>query len=310
MSESVFMHKKTSPCEICQTESFRARAGAFVVLRDCPRCGKFEYNSQEGWTHLRSRDHSLRLSGWVREQNDAGIPSAIITQDIYRRTEKMVFPSLQDRARRVLVTFARKWPGIDNPVFTFTLEADQEILGRSYCADGSELKILIAILVESGFLSFPSGPMAATILLTVKGILEVEAFATKKTRSSQGFVAMSFDPEMNGSWSNGFDPGIRASGYDPFRIDAKEYIGGISDEIITEIRRSRFVVADYTGQKNGVYFEAGFALGLGLPVIPTCREDDVKSLHFDIKHLNTLLWSNPEDLTEKLAKRIGAVISN
>ena len=33
---------------------------------------------------------------------------------------------------------------------------------------------------------------------------------------------------------------------------------------MAEIRRSRFVVADYTGQVNGVYFEAGFALGLGL----------------------------------------------
>jgi hypothetical protein len=44
---------------------------------------------------------------------------------------------------------------------------------------------------------------------------------------------------------------------------------------MAEIRRSRFVVADYTGQRNGVYFEAGFGLGLGLVVIPTCRADEV-----------------------------------
>ena len=77
---------------------------------------------------------------------------------------------------------------------------------------------------------------------------------------------------------------------------------------MAEIRRSRFVVADYTGQKNGVYFEAGFALGPGLTVIPTCRADDVPKLHFDIKHLNTLLWKAPAELAEGLNRRIRAVI--
>ena len=39
-------------------------------------------------------------------------------------------------------------------------------------------------------------------------------------------------------------------------------------------------MADYTGQVNGGYFETGFALGLGLTVIPTCRADEVPKLHF------------------------------
>ncbi len=106
----------------------------------------------------------------------------------------------------------------------------------------------------------------------------------------------------------GFDPGIRAAGFQPSRIDKKDYVGGITDEIMAEIRRSRFVVADYTGQVNGVYFEAGFALGLGLRVIPTCRADEVPNLHFDIKHLNTLLWSPLAALPDGLNRRIRAVI--
>src|SRR6266487_3671968 len=55
-------------------------------------------------------------------------------------------------------------------------------------------------------------------------------------------------------------------------------------------------------------FEAGFALGLGLIVIPTCRRNDVGKLHFDIKHLNTLLWASPKELADGLAKRIRAVV--
>jgi len=77
---------------------------------------------------------------------------------------------------------------------------------------------------------------------------------------------------------------------------------------MAEIRRSRFVVADYTGQVNGVYFEVGFALGRGLVVIPTCRRDQIASLHFDIKHLNTLVWGAPQDLAVSLRRRIEAVI--
>jgi len=68
------------------------------------------------------------------------------------------------------------------------------------------------------------------------------------------------------------------------------------------------VVADYTGQVNGVYFEAGFALGLDLKVVPTCREDEISKLHFDIKDLNTLLWKTPADLAEGLNRRIRAVV--
>ena len=71
---------------------------------------------------------------------------------------------------------------------------------------------------------------------------------------------------------------------------------------------SRFVVADYTGQRNNVYFEAGFALGLGLTVIQTCRADEAADLHFDIRHLNTLKWKSHAELAEGLNKRIRAVL--
>ena len=119
---------------------------------------------------------------------------------------------------------------------------------------------------------------------------------------------MSFDPALVAAWSNGFEPAIRAAGYAPLCIDAKEFIGGISDEIMAEIRRSRFVIADYTQRKSGVHFEAGFALGLGLPVIATCRANEIHKLHFDIRHLNTLDWVKPDDLAVKLSQRIRAVI--
>jgi hypothetical protein len=41
------------------------------------------------------------------------------------------------------------------------------------------------------------------------------------------------------------------------------------------------LVADFTGQRGGVYWEAGFAQGLGIPVIRTCKSDELWKLHFD-----------------------------
>jgi len=115
---------------------------------------------------------------------------------------------------------------------------------------------------------------------------------------------------MDEAYTSGFDPGVRAAGYQPFRIDGKEHINGISDEILAEIRRSRFLIADYTLSNNGVYFEASVAVGLGIPVIGTCRADHLHKLHFDIRHINTLKWETPYQLARDLTKRISGVIGD
>jgi nucleoside 2-deoxyribosyltransferase len=80
--------------------------------------------------------------------------------------------------------------------------------------------------------------------------------------------------------------------------------------ILAEIRRSRFLIADYTLMNNGVYFEAGFAVGLGIPVIGTCQSDHFENLHFDIRHINTIKWVSPAQLSSDLAKRVAAVIGD
>jgi hypothetical protein len=89
-------------------------------------------------------------------------------------------------------------------------------------------------------------------------------------------------------------------------------VNKIDDEIIAEIRRSRFVVADFTSEpekpRGGVYFEAGFAQGLNTPVIWTCREDMLGSVHFDTRQFNHIAWTSPQDLRAKLKNRIGAVL--
>jgi len=121
---------------------------------------------------------------------------------------------------------------------------------------------------------------------------------------------------MDKAWEEGFEPGIKKTGYEPVRIDQKQHVNKIDDEIIAEIRRARFVVADFTqdetGARGGVYYEAGFAHGLGISVIFTCREDWLKKIHFDIRQYNCIRWKDNdlEKLQKDLANRITAILGD
>jgi nucleoside 2-deoxyribosyltransferase len=111
-------------------------------------------------------------------------------------------------------------------------------------------------------------------------------------------------------WSHAIEPAILSAGYESKRIDGHHHNNRIDDEIIALIRRSKFVVADFTGQRGGVYFEAGYALGHGLPVIWTIRKDDLKDVHFDNRQYNFLLWDEGdlEGFKVALQNRIEATL--
>ena len=132
--------------------------------------------------------------------------------------------------------------------------------------------------------------------------------------SSKAFIAKWFDDSMKGAWERGIAPAIRDAGYEPVRIDQQEHVNKIDDEIVAEIRRARFVVADFTqgdaGARGGVYYEAGFAHGLDIPVIFTCRDDSLEKVHFDTRQYNHIVWTEPEELRQRLKNRIAAVVGD
>ena len=91
-------------------------------------------------------------------------------------------------------------------------------------------------------------------------------------------------------------------------MDKIEHINRIDDEIINQINTSRFLVADFTGHRGGVYFEAGYAMGIGLPIFWTCRKDEMSGLHFDIRQFNCIDWETAEELAQRLQSRVESVI--
>jgi nucleoside 2-deoxyribosyltransferase len=124
---------------------------------------------------------------------------------------------------------------------------------------------------------------------------------------------MWFDNKLSTAYELGIKPALQACGYKlPFRVDDKEidssgYVPKIDDRIMAAIRRARFLVADITGARVAVYFEAGFAEGLGIPIIWTCRKASAKKdMCFDTRQHEHVLWTEPEDLRAALVAKIGA----
>ena len=165
-------------------------------------------------------------------------------------------------------------------------------------------------MAEKGFLKHSRGTSPGPhARISGAGWAAIEAYKTPNRESDKVFVAMWFTDKTDSAYSDGIHPAIEDDcGYRAIRIDAKDFIGDIVDEIIAEIRESRFIVADFTGQRQGVYYEAGYARGLGLPVIWTCGKSDIDNLHFDTRQQNHIDWETPEELRERLAHRIRAVI--
>jgi hypothetical protein len=140
----------------------------------------------------------------------------------------------------------------------------------------------------------------------------------KDSNSRKAFIAMKFKTNTGGDRSDcvtAIKNACRACGFEAQLVTEHPYNGGIVDEIIADIKRSRFVIADVTYANNGAYWEAGYAQGLGRPVIYCIDQNWVndeggmeKASHFDVKHLNILTWNDAQQLEKDLKNRIRATI--
>lgn len=84
---------------------------------------------------------------------------------------------------------------------------------------------------------------------------------------------MSFHDDLKEAWEKGIYLTVKDEcKMDLVRVDFVEHNEKICGKIVTEIRTCQFLVADVTLQRPGVYFEAGFAMGLGRLVARTSTD--------------------------------------
>lgn len=288
-------------CNICHLD---ATAYEYVsdAKMDCPRCGQYTITSRASKLLGDLTAYEIaKISGWVREH-----PNVTISEETIPLLKGLQTPTVGEKAEKILrhLVGLEPRPGTVFNLWEGSFNLELEAVG--WAVDLEELKFLIHdyLVAEAGFLQKDGGHK-----ISPKGWAYLDSLRRGNTQSDSGFIAMWFNEEIKPAWT-AIDAGTRAAGYRPLRIDQKQHNNKIDDEIIAAIRRSKFLVADCTAHRNGVYFEAGFAMGLGFPVIWTCRHDDLRNTHFDTRQYNFIVWEPDklDQLTDALQQRIEATI--
>ncbi len=297
-----------------------------------------EHSSRAGGSYSLAREAKDLLDGLdahakekittrLVDQRSLGNAIPRVTGTLIEEAKSARELTADERAKRLLGFLAQQttnlgsevWVAIMEPWYDDTsLATESDVACHAMAISESalfqELEYLLEYLGSAGWIELrKSGAGTVGCIVTVDGYRQI-AEQEVNPSSDRVFVAMWFDDSMVDARENGIKPAILNTGYTPRLINEKPDVDKIDDEIIGEIRRSRFLVADFThgdkGARGGVYYEAGFALGLGLTVIRSCRKDviDRNELHFDVRQHHHIVWETPDELRIGLEARILALV--
>jgi hypothetical protein len=250
---------------------------------------------------------SIFLSCASRQSSESGEPLLITSanaKDIARSHGNTPVTENLDRLLQYLGSKGRR----PSSAVTVVFERDFTVIDVDTAAD---FVIYLRWLAEDNLINFDYAPgnTSYNVAMLRDGWKRLQLTRQAGGMPGTCFIAMWFDPAMNEAYDVGIVPAVESDcGFKALRIDRKHHNNQITDEIMAGIRSAEFMVADFTGDRGGVYYEAGFARGLGRPVIYCCKETEMGKVHFDTRVISHVTWSDPAELRKKLADRIRATI--
>jgi nucleoside 2-deoxyribosyltransferase len=306
-------------------------AGGRRYRVDCPKCGSFKISDAVNHRLQGSAADQAKLSGIIRSATDqnGAYHELITTENIGRILETSGAPrSVDDQIANFMLKIA------DQVQFLGEFTPDESSMvwaARAYLPNDSFLDRLSEELAKQGWIREGPKSKLRSYTLRMKGWERVGELRRSSIEGNLAFVAMWFDREMDEIFDNAISPALESCGYqNAYRVDRETFSERIDSHIVAQIRRCSLLVADVTGDRGGVYYEAGLAEGLGKPVIWCCNkswetmmpvsiqpssgevlESTLKKwpdqIHFDTNHFPHLMWSNHEDLKKQLEDRIIAL---
>lgn len=276
-----------------------------LIVIKCPGCGPYQItHSLAASFNQLSREERLGAAYYSRHCKEAGLPPPTFSSDgsenqITTMKDKWHPLPVAEKARLLLLEFARRTASPGEEVVFLPLANHIPLIRAS---SEKEVRYFLSYLISMGLIEEVD---RERVRVTYQGWLRVEQHFT--TRNA--FVAMWFNPEMDEPYRIAISSAIEQAGYSSICMKDVLHNDKICDRIEVEIRNSAFLIADFTGQRGGVYFEAGFARGLGKPVIWLCRRDQEKDIHFDTRQYNHIFWDDLEVLRLDLKSRIDATIT-
>jgi nucleoside 2-deoxyribosyltransferase len=299
----------------------RAVSQTLVV---CGVCGKFVFENHAELFLLgteRAPDLVYRISYHLRSvserawgKRDNSFFPSYSGDDFSEMTSRSDLP-LSEKLASLLRYLGNlsEYPG--QPV-RFDVSSDYSVLNARIPA---EADFHLRTLAEQGHIKFEQtsgaieqqlqtrfGGDGTSLRITPSGWSEIARTEQSGWQSTTAFVAMWFDASRQ-PFHEAIETAVVKAGYDPLRIDQVQHVNRIDDEIIAQIRRSKFMIADFTGQRGGVYFEAGFMLGLGRQVLWVCEHQELDRVHFDTRQYNFIDYTDVSDLERRLQMRIEAI---
>ncbi len=193
-----------------------------------------------------------------------------------------------------------------------------------YYLTHEELKFYLGVLIETGYLDGEPGldvnefrrihgfRPVPRFSISYKGLNHAAQLMESGDHSDNAFVAMAFAPQYRSIYDRGIHPACINTGFRPLRMDDEhlDSLQTINDSIIVLIKRSQFLIADFTSGNAGAYTEAGIGIGRGMKVIYTCRDDWFDKIHFDLSNFPFIRYSDEEMLRRKLEDKINAWVKD
>ena len=182
---------------------------------------------------------------------------------------------------------------------------------KHYFANENETNFYVQTLVTNGLITYLRRThFEVRISITYDGLIKLIGLQEEGAKSNRCFVAMSFDTEENSLFYDVIQPVCEKYNFLAIRVDKIHTHSeqSINDLIIAEIKKARFIIADFTKNKDGVYFEAGYGLGRGKKVIYSCQRTHFDNLHFDLNHFPFLIYDTNHEFKEMLENKIQSFI--
>ncbi|KJJ95061.1 hypothetical protein UB44_23380 [Burkholderiaceae bacterium 26] len=311
------------PCPICGDALAAAPVtfAADLIGFSCRRCGEYQLAGPliQSIKQLPMGQRAV-LSHRLRCQQRPGQPVTLFESELDRFALGEPLPKPLEQIDRLVLWVGERQMSASHRVPTQISELSAWV-GASITPDNphADLSWLLQEPEARALLERGAGQFSdPTLRLTMNGWRRYEALKQAQVESHFAFMAMQFDKDLIRAVNQYFKPAVARAGFELKLLTDDQPAGLIDDQLRVALRTARFVIADLTHANNGAYWEAGFAEGLGRPVIYTCRQaewDAVdergrRKVHFDTSHLVTIIWSpdNLQDAADRLAATIRATL--
>ena len=310
-------------CRVCNNNLTHCDEDANIDNRggqffNCSKCGRYILSGTSLATIdmvLDNSDERIALVSHAIRKRDNGNEPVFISSTDLENYIKSELPKPKEQATLLVLWLGEK----TNPgeVVSFSPSLHQSIIG-AISPNGFEL--VLQHLIETGVLN---GDLTSTMgrhgyaeaKLSIEGWDYYDELKRGAINSRKIFMAMKFgDNELDIVVDDHFKEAVRQTGFELFRVDDVPSAGLIDDKIRVDILTSKLIISDLSHDNNGAYWEAGYAEGLGKPVIYTCEKEKFESekSHFDTNHHLTISWdkNNPDEAAENLKATIRATLPN